>query len=84
MTSPRMFQTEQRKGLVCSGICRPLAWLCHRKGSQRQWEMLLEVEPGPILEDLVCSALRYECFLEFKLVPLKHFTYGSDGLGLSF
>lgn len=36
-----------------------------RKGSQEQWEILLEIQRRPVMEDLFPSALKYECFLEF-------------------
>lgn len=39
---------------------------------------------APVSKDLVCFALKYEVFLEFNSVPLKHFTYGGDGMGLAF
>lgn len=61
-----------------AGAGRVLGVAGSKKGSRWQWERLLEVSLGPGLEDLVCSALKCECCLEFNVVPTAEAFYTQE------
>lgn len=72
MASPRMPPAEPRRGRVCSGR----GWV--QEGLAVAVGEAVGSALGPGLEDLVCSALKCECCLEFNVVPTAEAFYTQE------